>query len=423
MIQKCDAIPDDHAAAEKAHLPIGQLAKLGCIAESLRNVNRFLRRLPRRDVVATVRMAKLGAEICLGAGDLRRMERYLAVAEASEPFNTRKCDKGFSLNSVRQFRAENGLLDPGDASDEEQRIKARFSRASRQYKEAMAINARESARLAVAEMESVALEIPSGQRLGPSSTLGERMILAMKDLMRQSYLRNAIHCYAKLQDVDAVARFVNKLDDVDRHALLDTEMLMRLGRKADAIVRAQEDIRTELEKLGKTNDPNIHAPVMSITRSLKFLVEYGEKDRAREWLHRALNEMSAWPVIEYGFVTSSVYESLAHAAAIIDGPATAEKLVEYAMLDAKSEKRADFRQGAVDASLGLMAEIGKLDEAIEDARRLRSPTQRRKKLGTLLAKAKRWKELRDVLSQVESPEEAADVAWSIKFELPGGEVH
>jgi len=287
----------------------------------------------------------------------------------------------------------------------------------------MAINARESARLAVAEMESVALEIPSGQRLGPSSTLGERMILAMKDLMRQSYLRNAIHCYAKLQDVDAVARFVNKLDDVDRHALLDTEMLMRLGRKADAIVRAQEDIRTELEKLGKTNDPNIHAPVMSITRSLKFLVEYGEKDRAREWLHRALNEMSAWPVIEYGFVTSSVYESLAHAAAIIDGPATAEKLVEYAMLDAKSEKRADFRQGAVDASLGLMAEIGKLDEAIEDARRLRSPTQRRKKLGTLLAKAKRWKELRDVLSQVESPEEAADVAWSIKFELPGGEVH
>ena len=67
------------------------------------------------------------------------------------------------------------------------------------------------------------------------------------------------------------------------------------------------------------------------------------------------------------------------------------------------------------------ANIGRLNEAIDDARKLRSPTQRRKTLATLLAKAKRWGELREVLSQVESPEEAADVVWWIKFELPGGE--
>jgi hypothetical protein len=81
-----------------------------------------------------------------------------------------------------------------------------------------------------------------------------------------------------------------------------------------------------------------------------------------------------------------------------------------------------FRQGAVNAALQLQADIGGLDQAIEDARKIRSPTERRKTLTRLLAKAKRWKELRQVLGQVASPKEAADLAWWIKFELPGGEV-
>src|SRR5687768_5190257 len=84
MIQKCDAIADDETASDKAHLPIEHLAEMGCVAEALRHVNRFLRRLPRQEVLATVRMAELGAKICLDAGDLARMERYLAIAEATQ---------------------------------------------------------------------------------------------------------------------------------------------------------------------------------------------------------------------------------------------------------------------------------------------------------------------------------------------------
>ena len=129
-----------------------------------------------------------------------------------------------------------------------------------------------------------------------------------------------------------------------------------------------------------------------------------------------------WPAVRSGWTTSAVYHSLAQAMAMIDGPVAAENLLKQVMTDAKAETRSDFRQGAVDAALALKASIGGLDEAIDDARKLRSPTQRRKTLATLLAKAKRWGELREVLSQVESPEEAADVAWWIKFELPGGEV-
>jgi hypothetical protein len=177
MIRKCDAIPDNDAAAEKAHLPIEHLAEMGCVTEALRHVNRFLRRLPRQEVLATVRMAELGAQICLDAGDLARTEQYLAIAEATEPFNTRKRDRGFSLNSVREFRADNGLLDPADAINEEQRVKARFERAGRRYKQAMAGGGRGSAKAAVAEMAKIAREVE-------------------EEWLRQDYLRRVIDCYA-----------------------------------------------------------------------------------------------------------------------------------------------------------------------------------------------------------------------------------
>jgi hypothetical protein len=403
MIQKCDAIPDDDAAAEKAHLPIEHLAKMGCIPEALRHVNRFLRRLPRREVLATVRMAELGAQICLDAGDLTRMEKYLAIAQATEPFNTRKCDKGFSIDSVREFRADNGLLDLADAIDEEQRIKARFERAARQYKEARAAGERESARAAVAEMERIARAVE-------------------EEWERQDYLRRVIDCHAGLNDAQAVKRCLRRLDKDDRHEILDAETLASLGMKAEAIARARQDIARELDELREMSDPNIHFPVMSIARSLEFLAGQGAKDEARRWLRRALKEMPTWPVYEYGWATSAVYHSLAEAAATIDGPAAAENLLQHALTDAKMEPRSDFRQGAVDAALDLKANIGRLDEAIDDARKLRSPTQRRKTLATLLARARRWRELREVLGQVESPEEAADVAWWTMFELPGGEV-
>jgi hypothetical protein len=403
MIRKCDAIPDDDAAATRAHLPIEHLAAMGCVKEALRNVNRFLRRLPRQEVVATVRMAQLGAKICLEAGDLDRTEQYLAIAEATEPFNTRKCDRGFSLNSVREFRADNGLLDPANAINEDQRATARFERAGRQYRLAIAACERESAKTAVAEMANIAREVE-------------------KEWLRQSYLRRVINCYVELNDVRAVKRCLRGFGEGDRHKVLNAETLASLGMKAEAIARARQDIARELEELREMNDPNIHFPMMSIGRSLEFLVGQGAKDEARRWLRRTLEEMPTRPAVQSGWTTSAVYHSLAQAMARVDGPVAAENLLEQAMTDAKAETRSDFRQGAVDAALALKASIGGLDEAIDDARKLRSPTQRRKKLATLLAKAKRWRELREVLSQVESPEEAADVAWWIKFELPGGEV-
>jgi tetratricopeptide (TPR) repeat protein len=266
----------------------------------------------------------------------------------------------------------------------------------------MAVGEQESAEMAVAEMEKVARKVK-------------------EEWLRRSYRRRVVDCFAELKDTQAVKRCLRGLEKGDRHEILDAKTLISLGMKTEAIARARQDITRALEELREMSDPNIHFPVMSIGRSLEFLVEQGANDEARRWLRRALKEMPTWPVIQYGWTSSSVYHSLAQAVAMIDGPAAAETLLNHAEADARAEKRSGFQQGAVDAALDLKANIGRLDEAIEDARRLRSPTQRRKKLGTLFAKARRWSELREVLSEVESPEEAADVAWWIKFELPGGE--
>src|SRR5262249_963524 len=174
------------------------------VAEALRHVNRFLRRLPREAVLPTVRMAEIGATISLDAGDLRRMEKYLAIGEATEPFNTRKCDKGFSRKSVRDFRADNGILHPADAIDDEQRITARFERASRQFRQAVAARKRKAAQAAVAEMEETSQEVED-------------------EWTRQDYLGRVIDSYAELKDADADKRCIQKLDREDRHEVLDAD--------------------------------------------------------------------------------------------------------------------------------------------------------------------------------------------------------
>lgn len=394
---------DDDDAAERAHLPIEHLARMGHEAESIRWVNRFLERLPQKLVLPTVRMAKLGAKISLDAGNLRRMEKYLAIAESTEPFHKRKCDEGFSIYSVRDFRAENGILDPNDALDEKQRIKAKFWRAMRQFREAMSGRKRKAARQALAELEEAARE-PKQKSL------------------QQVYLNFVVQAYAEFKDANAVRRCLRRLDRNDRDDILDADTLLRLGMQRQAITRAKKDIAEALDELATMDDPNIHFPADQISRSLLFLEKQGENTAAKRWLQRALREMPTWPALEFGWTTSAVYSSFARAMAKIDGPQAAEKILDQAIADGHLEKRPAFRKAALNSAFDFKAESGRLEDAIDDARKLRSPTQRRKELGKLLARAGRWKELREVLCQVQSPEEAADVMWWIKFELPGGAV-
>jgi hypothetical protein len=115
-LQKCNAIVVSNEAANKAYLPIEHIAELGHTEEALKQVNKFLKRLTQaKQLMETVRIAELGAKICLDADELDRMEKYLSIALSAEKFNSRKCDIGYAAESVRDFRADNGLLDPKDA--------------------------------------------------------------------------------------------------------------------------------------------------------------------------------------------------------------------------------------------------------------------------------------------------------------------
>jgi hypothetical protein len=399
MVQCCNAIRDDATAADSAHLPIKKLAEIGFASEALKHVNRFLRRLPKDKVLAIVRMAKLGAEFGLNSGDLILMDKYLAKIAATEPFNLRKCDKGFSLKYVRNFRAEHGLLDPEEALDDKERVRATFARAARQYQKAAAKGDRELARRAAAEMETAAAEV-------------EPFYLQLP------YRRRLVRCLVDANDLEAAKRCMTQFSPVDRHKIFDSQMLLTMGMKAEAVARAQQDVKQKLQELRITVDPNIHFPVRKICDALEFLFQQGESAEARRWLDIALKEMPTWPIVRAGWLTSAINEMLAQSVALINGPAAAEDLMKKAMAEAKIEKRDDFRKGAIDAAVQLNARVRGLDEAIAEAKKLRSPTGRRMNLGKLLARAKRWDELKELLGEAQSLEEAADISWRITFELP-----
>ena len=138
---------------------------------------------------------------------------------------------------------------------------------------------------------------------------------------------------------------------------------------------------------------------------------------AERWMKRVVSELPRWPVVEEGWTTSAIYASLSETVGRVVGAYAAEPLLESAYQDARQEKRNGFRAGAVRVALRAEASLGRLDSAIEKARRIRSPSARRLELAKLFARAKRWKELKEVCRQAESAAEAAELCWWIKLEL------
>ncbi|MDB5338761.1 MAG: hypothetical protein JWN70_4380 [Planctomycetaceae bacterium] len=401
MLEKCDAIADPDKGASKAHLPIQQLVRLGRVEESLKYVNRFLRKQPPDETGDTVGLCKLGAEICLNIGDLERMEAYLQQA-ASCPVR-RKCDLGYPERAVREFRAFHGILDPADAVDEEQRIEATFRRAKRHFNAAWANQQTADAKVAAAEMERAA------------------SLLTSEEIRHYWYYRATLEAYAKLCDHTTIKRCIKSLGN-EADDIVDYRMLWNCNLQTRSVQRAVREVGNQLEKLSTMRDPNIHFPVNAISQALEFLADHGKQKQARTLLKRVLSEMGTWYVYEIGWTTAAVYGMLAEIVAKLEGPAAAEDLLASAHHDASLEQRPGWRKESVSRAIGVEAELGRLEESIAKARQMRSPTERRRQLGTLLARAKRWKELSAVCCEAATPEEAAALCWSIKFELSGGEV-
>jgi len=409
-LRKAEAIEDAGKASWQARWALEKLAALDRKEESFRHLSRILRRLEKAKSLDVIHVAELGAEFCLKAGDLEGVERYLAIVESAERFVTRNCDKGWPEKAARQFRADQGILDPTDAVDEEQRQKARLRKAERGFRLSLAKGNRKSARVFISAMEEIAYE------KGDSSKSK-----AYLDSKRQLYLRQLFSCLAELGDANSIKQCVGRLSDEDRDHVLWVSTLMDLGLKDDAKARARREIEENWEEL-RAAPSGLHVihPVGRICDHLEFLVEQNERDEARNWLTHLLAEDYPDPPPWYGWAISCSLCSLASAAAAIDGPTAAEELLAKAQLHANTG-RSDFRIGAVREFIGLKVKIGKWNEAYDFARKLRSPTLKRDCLTRLLTQAKRWSDLHEVLNHAATPEEAADLARTVASLLVGGE--
>lgn len=401
MIEKCDAFDSPVEGAGKAHLPIEGLAKMGRAAEALKHINRFLRKQPENDSLEIVRMSELAAKICLDRNDLFRMEQYLG--RAAEAPVRRKCDLGWPEKSVRQFRAHHGILDPAKAVDENQRIEATFRRGERRFREAMDQKQSAQAKTASGEMHLAAKQVDT------------------KSFTHWIYYRILLKAMAEMGDTAEVKRLFKEFNRNANGHLIDFETLWSVGLTAQAIAQAVAEVRNQLDQLSKMTDPNMHFPARKIYEALVFLAEHGKQEKARQLLTTVLNEMPSWPVYQTGWTTAAVYRMMAEIALKLND-SNALKLLALARQDAEAEKSRGWRKGAVRGVMNAEATITTVDDAIAQARKMRSPTQRRLQLTKLLARARLWKELAETCSEAETCKEAAELCWVVKFELPGGEV-
>ena len=202
---------------------------------------------------------------------------------------------------------------------------------------------------------------------------------------------------------------------------LGYELLAEAGLMQDAVDCAVAELKENLQELKTMDDPNIHFPVLNIEKVLLFLIKHNERELARQWFGKVARSAKSWKCIIQGWVTSAVLTTFVPIVAELEGEEAAQALAQQSFQHANDDSNNIFKKGAMREAISAIASAGATEEAIAAARKLRSPTERRKQLAKLLARAGRWKELREVCQHVMSPEEAAELAWSIKFELRGGQ--
>jgi hypothetical protein len=397
MISKARAIDNVNDRVTQAMIAIEELAKRSSDADVLNYLEQIIRTLPKNDGLALVRALEAGADLSLESGDMKGVDRYLDRILATKPLHTRPCDKGFEVGVVKKFKALHGLLDPAEAKDERQRLEASVNACRRRADAAIADKLPD---VAVGELRAA-----------------EGFILEMEKCQQGHAMLDLAKRYAKLGALDDLRRWVDRIDKSDVEDILDGRELWGLGLADEAVARTESDIQSALETLAAATDPNVHHTAYQIERLISFLIQIGREALASKRLERALEEGKAWCLGERGFASAGLLRSLAKLVAKLHGPEAAGELMSLAMQDAKGEGRSEWRAGAVQETIELHSQLGQTEKAIKMASKLRSATERRRALAPLLAKAQRWKELREVLCQVQTPLEAAQLCWKIKFAL------
>lgn len=382
-LRKCDTLPDFEDWWNDPHGLIEYLMEMGEVTEALSWVDRLLSSISAAELdtvdgsVGVARFAEQGAEICSDAGDLTGMERYLALIIAKLG---RK--GGFALTCVRKFRAEHGLLDPQDGIDAEERNLAAYTQARRRFHES-----RGKAKAgAIADMERFAQKTQD-----------------MYD--REDRVTEIIKLYIEQGNSAEVQRLIKRIPKDTRDDVLERSTLCKLGMKREAIARSKREIakrRRILAGAGPSDYRFAEFQIRAICREVVFLAEQKEKPLARREFALLLKGAASWRLLEARRGTPNLVQCLADTISAIDGPKAAR-----AFLDTHQDGSGKARS---------WKELT-FDEALANARKIRSPAKQRFELSLLLAQAGRWQDLTNVLSAAATPKEARELCSLVVGDL------
>ncbi|WP_442509527.1 hypothetical protein SH528x_001106 [Novipirellula sp. SH528] len=394
-LDSCEQLSKPSRSAANASVRLRQLAECGLEANALKRVERLIALLAPTDVDSYVRLALVGAEICLEIPNLKRAEKYLAAIDAQLPQAPRSKQQ-FLTHFVESFRILNGLAKAEDSSDAESQI----GKYRHQYRQALLD---EDHRRALAAIRRMTKRIPDVDNF----------------LIEPTLILSAIKAYRRLNEDAEVTKYVNWIERNGHTHLLDTGSLSAMGLSELANKRAEKVIAQRLKELKTNDDPNIHFPVDEICDQLWFLMQAGESETAVKWLHRALRELPNWPGLCGGFSASGALTLFAEVLAELDGPDAARQLLEHAVDAATVERHRGFRQGSLRAANQLIETPGTA-AAIAKASTIRNAKKRREALIELYAKRGDWSQVAKQLNEAPNVEDVHQLIHAVLFKLPGG---
>lgn len=395
--EKSLAITDPEERLDNYRFAMEALAQRKHEKEARRLIRGLFKLVPANDGYLLIDACRSAATVCMQLTDEAGALKYLDRIPAAQAFIKRPCDKTWAADAVRDFKIEHGLMDPDEFEDEDKRWDAGYQRACRQFDAALARGDKNAARLALAD--------------------AERWSGKADKHMKRILCWHLIRCAADLGDARLTLDYVNSIKADERPCTVIGPHLLKVDLRMRMIAQANLDIAAALKEL-RSGDPNVHFPASSIQRTIEFLLDNGEPDLARRQLNRVLRDSRSWKVQGFGFASAGLYLSLAAVVARLDGREAAEELLKGALGEARGERRSDWRIGVMSELIELYQKIGDFERALELARKMRSG-EKRKILACLLAQARRWDELHEVLRECKTPTEAADIAWWVAATLDG----
>lgn len=382
--------PDERFSASQH--AIRELAALNEVDAAISYVHETVSKLSPADAAARVSWHLLAAELHFVGCRLEAMEASLAKAEAAIPDFKKKSDAQWKIDAIRRFRWMHGLLDPSNAKDEDERMKAAVRRETSLARRAA----------------------NSPQERAQHVEVANAIIAQMPDWGIRQERAELLLTLFEIGDKAAAEQLLLIDDTADKRTRIGTHVLIRVGEYLRAIRRIEVVIRESLAEL-RGGSINAHFPAMAIERAITELIEIGEKVRARSLLREVLGEGESWILQNRGAFSSAVFRSLAKATLLVEGPKPARRLLDLAMADAQDDSPSGWRTSAIRENLELLVELAPPEEAINVAKTIRSHKDRRRILAPLLARAERWNELHEVINSAADAKEAADIIWWTKF--------